>query len=160
VLALFFDGALSPERHREVAEHLRGCVACREVLARLHQNDRTIAAWGSIRTPIPIATEARVHRSVEKRSRARPLLALGRMMPAALGTSVAAMLVLVTANLAPLYHGGVQSTRPSPQPLAAKMLRVQSAPLRFERGKSAVVNTNTVPPPAFVHHQALLDDIY
>lgn len=156
-LSLFLDGDLPIAQHRAVAEHLRACADCRDELAALRRLDQLITAWGSARAPIPTETEARVHQSVEKRRGLRPVFALSRMMPAALGTSVAAVLVLLTANLTPLYRGSAQPTPSTSEPMAAKLLKQQSAPLRYQRGKTAFVGTYTAPPPAIVDRHAELD---
>jgi hypothetical protein len=42
--------------------------------------------------------------SVERRRKISPLIALSRMVPAAVGTSIAAMLVLVSVNAGLLYQ--------------------------------------------------------
>jgi predicted anti-sigma-YlaC factor YlaD len=135
-LSLFLEGGLSVAEHRDVAEHLRSCARCRQELAALRQVDRVVAAWGASRAAVPAHTEARIQRSVEKRHRFAPFLALSKMMPAALGTSMAALLVLVTVNLTPLYRGGVTQSPGTAHIVASKALKDRSAPLRFQRGKS------------------------
>jgi anti-sigma factor RsiW len=155
-LSLFLEGALPLHEHRRVVEHLKVCSRCREELAALRRVDHVVAAWGANGRAIPQCTERRIHRSVEKHRRLRPLFALSRMMPAALGTSVAAVLVLLTASLAPLYRGGV-SQPTTAHIIASKALKDQSAPLRFQRGKSAVVGTYTAPLPLVVDHHTQLD---
>jgi predicted anti-sigma-YlaC factor YlaD len=155
-LSLFLEGALPVDEHREVADHLRNCAGCRAEMASLHHVDSVIRAWAANRTPIPSCTESRIYRTVDRRRKLRPLLALSRMMPAALGTSVAALLVLVTANLAPLYRGGAQSPTTA-HIVASKALKTQSAPLRFQRGKSASVDTYTAPLTPIVDRHIRLD---
>jgi hypothetical protein len=78
------------------------------------------------------------------------------MMPAALGTSMAALLVLVTVNLTPLYRGGVTQSPGTAHIVASKALKDRSAPLRFQRGKSALVGTYTAPTPP-VDRRTLLE---
>jgi hypothetical protein len=56
--------------------------------------------------------------SVERRRRTSPFVALSRMVPAAVGTSIAALLVLVSVNAGLLYQGqsaaGSHNVSPTP----------------------------------------------
>lgn len=140
-LSRFLEGDISPGEYRVTAQHLRVCAQCREALAGLGRVDRVVSAWGSRREPIPVATERRLHASISRRRRMRPLAAASRMMPAALGTTVAALLVLVSTNFATLYSGRAQPSGPSVTVVATKTLRKQSAPLLYARGKSAVTSS-------------------
>lgn len=142
VLSRFVDGELPPPRFREVAEHVRDCRDCQRELHRLRHMNHVLWSWGSRRETIPAATEMRVQRSVERRRRLRPLFALSRMTPAAVGSSIAALLILVSVNLTPMYQNAWQ--RPTRPTSTAPFIRHQSAQLRFNRGTSAVLANRAV----------------
>lgn len=160
-LSRFLDGDLESDEYRETADHLRQCSECRQELAALRQADGAVWAWGARREPVPPATEARLHRSIQRRKRLRVIFAVSRMMPAALGTSVAAVLVLLSANLSPLYQASRQPTPGNVGVISSQSLKQQSTPLLYARAKSAVVSTNPVVrgQSAFARHPQL-DDIY
>jgi len=97
-LSLYLDSELLLPERRALEKHLRECAPCREELRRLRQSDRALVSWGARREPIPLETERQILRSIERNRRRRPLATFSRMMPAALGSCVAAVLVLMSAN--------------------------------------------------------------
>ena len=142
-LSRFLDGDLGTDEYREIASHLRTCSRCREELAALRHVDEVVWTWGAHREPIPLKTEARLLRSLQRRRRPHRLLSVSRMMPAALGTSVAALLVLVSTNLSPFYRENSRPVPESARVIASQSLKEQSAPLVYARGKSAVSSSET-----------------
>lgn len=154
-LSHFLDGELSPERYRVVAQHLRGCESCRAELNDLRHVTQVLQRWGSTRVPVPAHTEHRVHRTVERRRKLAPLFALSRVTPAAVGSTIAALLVLVTVNLNAPYQAAHQQSQPT---VAQKSLKKQSRPLLYARAKSAVMgdrSDNVIP--ALERHHLPLD---
>jgi anti-sigma factor RsiW len=104
-LSLYLDDGLTlPERHR-VEEHLRSCARCREELDGLRRIDEILAAWARQSSPVPAGAATRMAGSVDRRRRLSPLVSLSRMVPAAVGSSIAALLVLVSVNAGLLYQG-------------------------------------------------------
>jgi anti-sigma factor RsiW len=144
-LSRFVDGELSPERYRQVAYHLRECSRCRAQLVEMRKVTQILQRWGNVRVPVPVHTEQRVRGTVERRRRFAPLFALSRMTPAAVGSTIAALLVLVTVNLNGAYPGVHTQAQTSAD---RKTLQQQSRPLLYARAKSAVIGdrTDTVTP--------------
>ena len=98
ILSLYLDGALTLPQRVHLESHLRVCEACARELEVMRRIDLVVESWGAIRTPVPAATNQRVLRSVERKRRLGPLGDIGRMVPAAFGTGIAALLVLVSVN--------------------------------------------------------------
>ncbi|HZU12858.1 MAG TPA: zf-HC2 domain-containing protein [Chloroflexota bacterium] len=111
-LSRYLDGELPPEQYRAVAEHVVACAPCRAELTALREINRLMVDWGSRNVPLPIDAANRTRAEIGRRARFPRLLALSRASSAAVGTAAAALLLMVTMNLAPLY----QSISASPPP--------------------------------------------
>jgi hypothetical protein len=96
-----------------------------------------LAAWGAMRVPFPAATQNRVNESVSRRKRWTPVFGLTRMMPAAVGTSVAALLVMVSVNAGILFQSQPALTASSAPSRAAARLQ-NSQRLKLYRINSGV----------------------
>ena len=106
-LSRYLDGDMSLPVRREMESHLRGCVSCREELQQLQRVDMILLHFGGASVPVPSAAGQRMAGSVQRRRRLAPLIALSRMMPAAVGSSVAAVLVLLSVNMGILSHNRI-----------------------------------------------------
>jgi anti-sigma factor RsiW len=105
LVSRYLDGDLTLPLRYELETHLRGCEKCSHELAQLRHIDAIIAAWGASQGPVSATAERRINQSVEKRrGRLSPIVALSRMMPAAVGSSIAALLVLVSVNVGILQN--------------------------------------------------------
>ena len=153
VLSLYLDGALTLPQRVNFESHLRACEDCTRELVTMRRIDQVVMSWGQVRTPVPERTNQRVARSVERKRRLGPLTSFGRMVPAAFGTGIAALLVLVSVNsgiinqTTPTAPAGGTSTVPS------RVLINRSARLISARRSSAVFGsypTKSVSPA--VHH--------
>ncbi|HLJ65977.1 MAG TPA: zf-HC2 domain-containing protein [Chloroflexota bacterium] len=147
-LSLYLDGALSLPELRRLESHLAGCPKCRDELQTLRRLDRVITEWGARRTPMPAAAQFHVSRSLERRRRLGPLARASRVMPAAVGTSVAALLVVLSVNLGVLVPTQRGVAVPSYSQAAAQRLARQSAPLVDARRSSAILGGHAVTPAA------------
>ncbi|MGI8968423.1 MAG: zf-HC2 domain-containing protein, partial [Chloroflexota bacterium] len=98
LLSLYLEHGLTLPRRVRLEEHLRTCSTCRRELRELRRVDQVLSPWCALRSPVPASVENRVARSVRRRRRLKPLFALSRVMPAAVGTTAAALLVLVSVN--------------------------------------------------------------
>lgn len=137
LLSRYLDAELTLPERRGVEIHLATCTRCRSELEAIQRTDRALRSWASRREPIPLTTEERVLASSEKRSRVSSILALSRVMPAALGSSVAALLVLATVNAGIVNTPSVAS-RQTPGP-SRSVLEKRSAPLVNARRVSAIL---------------------
>jgi anti-sigma factor RsiW len=135
-LSRYLDGELRLPDRREIESHLKVCHHCADELEVLRRLDREVRLWSERRRPIPVQSEMRILETVERRRRARPVRALGRMIPAAVGSSIAALLVLVSVNWGSLYPGStrvasqaatvpIQPSRAIQAPLALDVVRVR-----------------------------------
>jgi predicted anti-sigma-YlaC factor YlaD len=141
----YLDGDLTPAARSALEQHLRGCPTCREEVAVLRRMDRVVSAWGARRRPFPARTDARIAASIERRHRLRPILALGRMMPAAVGTFVAAVLVLMSANMGRLYQNGPGVTPMGYSGHVQRIIESQSKPLQNARRSTAILGQRPAP---------------
>jgi anti-sigma factor RsiW len=138
-LSRYLDGELSFRRRQAVNEHLRECDRCSAHLDELRRMDNVLKTWGAKRAPLPASTDRRIACSVQGRPR-RPyarFAAFSRMMPAAVGSSVAAILVLLTVNLHAL-----EPMRPSSDAAWAAQqssIKRHAAPLLKARQSSAIL---------------------
>jgi len=139
ILSLYLEGALTLPQRIHLEGHLRSCERCANELGTLRQIDQVVASWGEVRSPVPANTSRRVLRSVERKRRLGPLGSFGRMVPAAFGTGIAALLVLVSVNT------GIVSQNTTPPPsvtvpsVPARVFVHQSARLISARRSSAVL---------------------
>jgi|SRR5579884_60429 len=147
-LSLYSDGELSPEDYREMTLHLKRCRSCRRELAEIRRVNHVVSSWGSVRQPIPLQTESRIRGSVDRRSRLSPLLRLSRLAPPAIGSSLAALLLLLTVNFGSVYQMAVPSSPSHTQ--TWQQIKKQSAPLQLARVRAAVVSTQATNLPRLV----------
>ena len=135
-LSRYLDGELRLPDRRKIEAHLKACRHCTAELDVLRRLDREVRLWSERRRPIPVQSEMRILESVDRRHPARAVRALGRLMPAALGSSIAALLVLVSVNWSSLNPAGthlspqaapvpIQQSRASQPPLALDVVRVR-----------------------------------
>ena len=143
-LSLHLDRELPLPTRRALNEHLLTCAACRQELEELRRLDQVLHEWGSSRRPVPQQAEARILASVERR-RLRPLLGLSRMMPAAVGSGIAALLVVMSANLGWLYQNSGGATRSGGAAQVQRIIEKQSTPLQNARRTSAMLGVRTTP---------------
>jgi anti-sigma factor RsiW len=149
MLSRYLDSELSLAQRGELERHLAVCDRCLREVQTLRSMDRLLRRWGTRREPIPVPTERRLQRSIEtKPSRLSSILALGRLMPAAFGTTAAALLVLVTVNLGS-YTGGTGAGRHDMAPSRNALERV-SAPLVKARRVSAILGARPSVSPSLV----------
>ena len=136
-LSRHLDEELTLPDRRRVEAHLATCAACRSELEAIRRTDRAIRSWAAAREPVPLATERRVLASTEHRNPLSSILALSRLMPAALGSSIAALLVLASVNAGLVAPPSVAS-RQDPGP-SRSVLEKRSAPLVNARRVSAIL---------------------
>lgn len=138
VLSLYIDGELGTSRRQILELHLNECDSCRTRLSELRANDRLLVQWGAVREPMPVATHSRIMRDIQPHSMVAQLLKWSRMMPAAVGTTAAAFLVLLSVNMGPLLGLGVNQSATSSTRMA-HLIATQSAPLLKERRTTAIL---------------------
>jgi len=121
-LSRYLDSDLEHAEWSRVNAHLRTCGDCSRELARLKDADEALIRWAGTFSPIPMQTNARIIQSVEKHH-TRSRFSLSSMVPAALGSTVAAFLVLISANV-----GLLQNEQPSTNrlPLPATTYHLQN----------------------------------
>lgn len=139
MLSRFVDGDVHGAQAHDVTQHVKTCASCRRELSDMRRVNHVLYAWGSVRRPVPAHTERRVRATIERRRRLGPILRLTRFSPPAVGSSIAALLLLVAINVGPLY----QTAAPA-QPTAtqvAPVIKRQAAPLQLARRRAAVVTT-------------------
>lgn len=140
LLSRFVDGELGEVQLEELTSHLARCASCRAEVGEMRRINQVLSAWGSVLRPVPSSTERRVRTSVERRRRLAPLLRLSKLSPPAVGSSIAALLLLLVVNTGPLYQAAAPASQSSPR--VAPVIKRQSAPLQLARGRAAVVATN------------------
>jgi anti-sigma factor RsiW len=138
VLSLYLDGALTLPHRVQLETHLRSCPSCTRELQDMERMDLLLRSWGAIRAPVPTATHQRVMRSVDRKRRLGLLGAYGRMVPAAFGTAIAAMLVLVTVNTGFIAQNATPPTTSVPS-VTPRVLVSQSQRLISARRSSAIL---------------------
>jgi anti-sigma factor RsiW len=135
-LSRYLDAELQLADRSEIEAHLKVCHRCTKELELLRRLDRELRAWGQRRRAMPVQSEMRILESVDRRRLARPVRALARMMPAAVGTSIAAVLVLLSVNWGLVNSGSthvasqaatvrIQRSRIIQAPLAVDVVRVR-----------------------------------
>lgn len=137
LLSRYLDAELSLPERRGVEIHLATCAACRSELEAIRRTDRMIWSWASRREPVPLATEDRILASTANRSRLSSFIAFSRFMPAALGSSIAALLVFATVNTG-IVNTPSASSRQAIGP-SRSVLEKRSAPLVNARRVSAIL---------------------
>lgn len=143
LLSLYLDDSLTLPARVNLEGHIRNCGPCASELETLRGVDYLLASWGSVRNPIPAGTHARVVRSVGRKRRLGPVAALSRVMPAAVGTLIAALLVLVSVNLGSLYQNQAGVTVPV-QTVNPRAIVERSSRLIQDRRTSAMLGSYKV----------------
>lgn len=134
-----------------MVRHLQTCPDCRREVTDLKRVNQALYSWGAVRRPIPAATEHRVRVSIERRRKLAPLFRLARFSPPAVGSSVAALLLLLMVNLGPVYQSAAPPAVAKAQ--VAPVIKRQAGPLQLARGRAAVVATKPDSTQLFlVHH--------
>lgn len=155
-LSLYVDGELSLPRSRALEQHLRTCSSCRVELDHLRQINRVLFTWGAMREPVPLRTEQRINNSLRQRSPWSRLVWLGHVMPAALGTTVAALLVLLTASRG--WLPARPATNHSDGRAMAQLIARQTRPLVNERRVTAILpSRNLTATTGPIRHQVQFD---
>jgi predicted anti-sigma-YlaC factor YlaD len=139
-LSELLDGELSLPAQRDLQRHLRSCVGCRTELEALRRVDAVIGSWSLRADRIPPSTEARIQHSIERRRGLARVLAFSRMMPAAVGSCIAAILVVMSANLGMLYQVKPNVTTQPSATSARQLIQKQSVPLLNARRSSAILS--------------------
>lgn len=122
-LSRYLDCEVAPSERRTLDAHLRDCQKCANEIDVLRRLDGLIGTWGGSSLPPSVHAEMRILDSVDRRRRLGPLGTVARLMPAALGSSIAAALVLLSANAGWLY----QNASPPGTPTVAREVRTASA---------------------------------
>lgn len=143
ILSLYLDGALTLPQRIHLETHLRACEDCAQELETLCRIDNVMESWGSVRTPVPASTSARVMQSVERKRRLGPLGRVGRMVPAAFGTGMAALLVLVSVNAGIINQAAAPPPATGSPSVPTRILIKQSQRLISARRSSAVLGNYT-----------------
>ena len=153
LLSRYLDGELMLPQRVALEQHLRICTPCAREMEELRRSDALVASLARAPRPIPVATEERIRRSAARPRRLRPLTSISRMMPAAVGSSVAALLVLLTVNAGMLYR----SSSPTPETptvhQSATAIAKRSAALIKTRRAAAVFGSNVPTQPQFTEQQ-------
>jgi anti-sigma factor RsiW len=146
ILSLYLDGALTLPQRVHLESHLRACEDCAHELADLRRIDQVLSSWGAVRVPVPPETSRRLMRSVERKRKLGPLAAFGRMVPAAFGTGIAALLILVSVNSGIINQSSGPAPAPKGPPVLSRGLIKQSERLISARRSSAVLGSSGVHP--------------
>lgn len=142
-LSRYLDGELPLPERRLLDCHLANCPPCAAEIELLRRNDRILWSFGRRRVAVPREVEERLASSVRRRRSLGPLLAFSRMMPAAFGTTVAALLLLVSTNLSSSF-GNRQSGGSTALPSTVQTRFVkQSAKLMLNRRTQAILAGRT-----------------
>jgi anti-sigma factor RsiW len=142
-LSRYVDGELVGEQRLEVDRHLRSCANCRNVLMQLRDMNALLLRWGSRRMPMSLEAEARIQASVVRRERRWSVLSISRMMPAAMGTCVAAVLVLLSANLGMIDRPTQEIQTPAAHPTVRQLIKKETDALRKERVTEAMLGAGS-----------------
>ncbi|HEX6507483.1 MAG TPA: zf-HC2 domain-containing protein [Chloroflexota bacterium] len=140
-LSRYLDGDLGFTARQELNRHLRECRLCSNELAELRNIDNVLRTFGAKRTPLTGAADARITHAVQKRrqhGRFSSFLALSRMMPAAVGSSIAAVLVVLSVNMHQVYpaHSSADAAWARQQ----SSIKRQAAPLLKARQSAAILS--------------------
>ncbi len=138
-LSRYLDGDMSLPVRRETESHLGACVSCQEELQQLQRVDGILLHFGGASIPVPSAARQRMAGAVQRRRRLAPLIAMSRMMPAAVGSSVAAVLVLLSVNMGILSHNRIAEQGNLAATPVLQHFAKQSAPLMKARRTSAML---------------------
>lgn len=153
ILSLYLDGGLTLPQRVHLEGHLRVCECCAGELETLRRMDHLLTSWGDVRAAVPPNTNARVMRSVERKRRLGPLRGFGRMVPAAFGTGIAALLVLVSVNAGIITQSTPPTPNVHPPTVPSRVLIKQSARLISARRSPALLGnyTGQAPSPTVRH---------
>jgi anti-sigma factor RsiW len=128
------DGELTLPDRRRLDEHLRVCNRCQKELNLVRRVDRVLGEWGQRREQVPAATEGRIIDSVSRPRRMPRVFAWGKMTPAALGSSAAALLVLISVNFGSQYQNPSRIVSPT---VSSKSPTTQVSSLTSRSGETA-----------------------
>jgi anti-sigma factor RsiW len=157
-LSLYVDGELPVSARVELEQHLSCCLGCAREVRSMRGHNRVLAQWGSRRQPLPPSTEAHIKDSLARRRRMSRIVSLSRVMPAAMGSCVAALLVLASANLGILTRPAPALQVPQSAPAPTKLVREQQGDLlRRIRQSQAMLGRQTPPSvPSIRRHRSVL----
>lgn len=144
-LSRYLDGDLGLPVQLELERHFKCCPVCSGEIEQLRRVDVAVASLADRSVIMPVATDSRIRDSVERRRRLAPLFALSKMMPAAVGSSIAALLVLVSVNRGLMYPNGNFQPPQAAHAQANPALVKQATPLRNARRASALLGTGAGP---------------
>jgi anti-sigma factor RsiW len=153
LLSRYLDGELMLPQRVALEEHLRICAPCAREMADLRRADALVAALGESPRPIPIATEERIRRAAGRPHRLRPITSISRMMPAAVGSTVAAVLVVLSVNAGMLYRSSSPTPDTPTASQAATAIAKRSAALIKTRRTAAVFGSTVATQPQFTEQQ-------
>jgi anti-sigma factor RsiW len=139
-LSRYLDGELSAAERGTINNHLQRCRTCSSELAHLREMDRVLRVWGAQRAPLPTSADLRITETVRRRRaahRVKSFFRVGRMTPAAVGSSIAAVLVLLSVNLHGVYP--TRSTNETAWATQQSSIKRQAAPLFKARRSSAIL---------------------
>jgi anti-sigma factor RsiW len=143
-VSMYLDGELPAHSRKDLLIHLRACPSCRDEFDTLRWTDRTLLEWASRQITVPQTTDTRVLRAIDNRRRFGPLAALNRVMPAAVGSSIAAVLVALTINAGLLYRSPPSATNVKTH--TSQHAVKPSLALAVRRQGSAILNNSTTSP--------------
>lgn len=140
LLSRLLDDDLTPEENVRLRAHVGACSHCARELESFKNVDAILRQWGAQRTPLPASADLRITETVRRRrgrNQLRSFFALGRMTPAAVGSTIAAVLVLLTVNM----HGAFPARTPTETAWARQQssIKRQAAPLLTARRSSAIL---------------------
>jgi predicted anti-sigma-YlaC factor YlaD len=138
LLSLYLDEELPLSQRVEVERHLTRCTLCRDELESMQRVDSLVQRWSKSRVPLPPETNARILKTVNSHRRLGWVLTFSRVMPAAVGSSIAALLVVASASQGWLYRNAAPQASPRPSAAVATIIKKQSAPLYEARATSAM----------------------
>jgi predicted anti-sigma-YlaC factor YlaD len=141
-LSQYVDGELTLPARLTLEEHLTECSTCRADVDRLRRVNRMLVTWGSQRDPLPSDTERRIFTSVDRKNASRHIAALNKMMPAAMGSGVAAILVLLSANLGLAGHSSPAAPVATTATSMRQIIKQQTAALQRERRSEAILGSS------------------
>jgi anti-sigma factor RsiW len=144
-LSQYIDGELTLPDTQRIRRHLAECSPCSQELEALQRGDRVVRAWALRSVRVPDSVERRISRDLHRRRAFVPLVALSKVMPAAVGTSAAALLVLVSVSLGVPYANRADNPGLSQQQVKKTVVK-QSAQLIMNRRMQAVVGIRTAQP--------------
>jgi predicted anti-sigma-YlaC factor YlaD len=155
MLSRYLDDVLTLSERRQLEEHVDRCDPCRQELEALRRIDHLLKVWGSRRRPLASNTDVRIARSIDRRRRLPRIVAMSKMMPAAVGSCIAALLVVVSINVGLLYQQNQVASGPATAHQHSFVN--QSRALVNARRAAAIQGMVTVQPQAIPRHRMQFD---